>query len=181
MTELEGSAGEPRRSWSRSTERAATILSYFSFEEPRLKVATLAERLGTHPSTVYRYVEALEGAHLIERDEQPGTYKLGIRLLELSTIVLHDLAVRRHALEEMDALRDKLGLLVNLGLLRGADVVHVAHSFPIGWPRKDGPSSERCRTEHRPREGPARQPRMGRRPGQGHRIRMAALYPELHL
>ena len=136
MTEPEYRSGEPHRSWSRSTARAATILSYFSLEEPRLKIATLAERLGLHPSTVYRYVEALEGAHLLDRDEQTGTYKLGIRLVELSTVVLRDLDVRRQALDEMHTLRDKLGMLVNLAVLRDADVVHVAHAFPLGWPRE---------------------------------------------
>ena len=128
-------SSEHRRSWSRSTERAGTILSFFSLEEPRLKVTTLAERLGIHPSTVYRYLEALEAMHLIRRDQQPGTYKLGLRVVELSAVALHELEVRRHALDEMDALRDKLGMLVNLGVLRDDDVVHVAHAFPMGWPR----------------------------------------------
>ena len=90
-------SSEHRRSWSRSTERAGTILSFFSLEEPRLKVTTLAERLGIHPSTVYRYLEALEAMHLIRRDQQPGTYKLGLRVVELSAVALHELEVRRHA------------------------------------------------------------------------------------
>jgi IclR family transcriptional regulator, KDG regulon repressor len=137
MADLDLISGDRRRSWSRSTERAATILSYFSLDEPRLKVSTLAERLGLHPSSVYRYLEALESAHLIERDEQSGSYKLGLRLVELSAVVLRDLDVRRQALDEMDVLRDKLGMLVNLGVLRDAEVVHVAHAFPPGWPREN--------------------------------------------
>lgn len=136
VADLGSGSGERRRSSSRSTERAGTILSFFSLEEPRLKVKTLAERLDLHPSSVYRYLEALEAMHLIRRDQQPGTYKLGLRVVELSAIALHELEVRRHALDEMDALRDRLGMLVNLGVLRGADVVHVAHSFPAGWPRR---------------------------------------------
>ncbi len=135
--EESGSSGGRRRSWSRSTERAGTILSLFSLEEPRLKAATVSARLDLHPSTVYRYLEALEGAHLVERDQQTAAYKLGLRIVELSAVVLRDLDVRRHSLDDMDTLRDRLGTLVNLGVLCDGDVVHVAHSFPPGWPRDD--------------------------------------------
>ncbi len=125
------------RSWSRSTERASAVLACFSLDTPRLRVAQLAKRLDLHPSSVYRYLEALQGAHLVERDEQYGDYKLGLRIVELSAVVLRDLEVRRHALDEMDALRDELGLMVNLAVLLDADVVHVAHAFPPGWPREN--------------------------------------------
>ena len=37
----------------------------------------------------------------------------------------------------MDGLRDRLGLLVNLGVLRDAEVVHVAHAFPPRYPREN--------------------------------------------
>lgn len=136
-TEPSETSGERRRSWSRSTERAGTILSLFSLEEPRLKAATVSGRLDLHPSTVYRYLEALEAAHLVERDQHTAAYKLGLRIVELSAVVLRDLDVRRHSLDDMDTLRDRLGTLVNLGVLRDGDVVHVAHAFPPGWPRDD--------------------------------------------
>lgn len=113
------------------------ILSQFTCDEPVQKASGLAERLSLHPSTVYRYLEALEDAHLLERDERSGNYKLGIKVVELSAVFLRDLPVRRHALDEMDGLRDSLGLLVNLGVLRDAEVVHVAHAFPSGYPREN--------------------------------------------
>ena len=125
------------RSWSRSTERAAAILACFSLEEPRLRVSEIAKRLGLHPSSVYRYLEALEAAYLVERDEEFGGFKPSLRIVELSAVVLRNLEVRRQALDEMDSLRDELGLLVNLGVLRDADVIHVAHAFPTGWPREN--------------------------------------------
>jgi DNA-binding IclR family transcriptional regulator len=95
----------------------------------------LAEQLGMHPSSVYRYVTALEAAQLLERDVDYGGYRLGLGVLELSSIVLRDLDVRRFALDELDRLRDETGLLANLGLLKAGKVIHVAHAFPPGWPR----------------------------------------------
>ena len=122
------------RTLSRSTERAVALLTCFTPEAPRHRVADLAEQLGMHPSSVYRYVMALEAAQLLERDDSGG-YRLGLGVLELSSIVLRDLDVRRFALDELDRLRDETQLLANLGLLKAGKVIHVAHAFPPGWPR----------------------------------------------
>jgi IclR family transcriptional regulator, KDG regulon repressor len=123
------------RTLSRSTERAVALLTCFTPEAPRHRVADLAEQLGMHPSSVYRYVMALEAAQLLERDVDYGGYRLGLGVLELSSIVLRDLDVRRFALDELDRLSDETGLLANLGLLKAGKVIHVAHAFPPGWPR----------------------------------------------
>jgi DNA-binding IclR family transcriptional regulator len=88
-----------------------------------------------HPTTVWRYIGSLTASDLLERDEKSGAYRLGLRVLELSSIVLGQLEVRKHAIDEMDKLRDDTGFLTNLAMVRGADVVHIAHSFPDGWPR----------------------------------------------
>jgi IclR family transcriptional regulator, KDG regulon repressor len=123
------------RTLSRSTERAVALLTCFTPDAPRRRVADLAEQLGMHPSSVYRYVMALEAAQLLERDADYGGYRLGLGVLELSSIVLRDLDVRRFALDELDRLSDETGLLANLGLLKAGKVIHVAHAFPPGWPR----------------------------------------------
>src|SRR5262249_12720353 len=104
------------RTLSRSTERAVALLTCFTPEAPRRRVADLAEQLGMHPSSVYRYVMALEAADLLERDADYGGYRLGLGVLELSSIVLRDLDVRRFALDELDRLSDETGLLANLGM-----------------------------------------------------------------
>jgi IclR family transcriptional regulator, KDG regulon repressor len=127
--------GAAPRTLSRSTERAVALLTCFTPEAPRHRVADLAEQLGMHPSSVYRYVMALEAADLLERDVDYGGYRLGLGVLELSSIVLRDLDVRRFALDELDRLSEETGLLANLGLLKAGKVIHVAHAFPPGWPR----------------------------------------------
>jgi DNA-binding IclR family transcriptional regulator len=139
MAEPPTTSGKPAtatpRTLSRSTERAVALLTCFTPEAPRRRVADLAEQLGMHPSSVYRYVMALEAADLLERDVDYGGYRLGLGVLELSSIVLRDLDVRRFALDELDRLSDETGLLTNLGMLKGGKVIHVAHAFPPGWPR----------------------------------------------
>jgi len=124
-----------QKAQSKSTERASKILAAFTPERPLLRPSDLSTLLEVHPTTVWRYLAALEEAHLVERDPRTGSYKLGLAILQLSSLVLRQMEVRQHSVEEMDTVRDELGLLVNLGLLMDADVIHVAHAFPVGWPR----------------------------------------------
>ncbi len=120
---------------SQTIERATLLLACFSAEEPHLSLAQLATKVGLNQSTVYRYVATLQAAGLLERDERRGGYQLGLRVIELSHIVLNQLDVRKHALEEMDRLRDEQDALVSLAVLFEGDVLHIAHAVPAGWPR----------------------------------------------
>jgi DNA-binding IclR family transcriptional regulator len=138
MVEPDGAAKvgrvQPSKVRSKTVDRAALVLTCFSAEYPQLTLAQIAARLDLNQSTVYRYVATLQAVGLLERDEGKGGYRLGLQIVELAGVVLNQLAARREALPEMDRLRDDLGLLVNLAVLDGADVVHVAHSAPQGWP-----------------------------------------------
>lgn len=119
---------------SQTIDRAALILTCFSTEDPHLSLAEIASRLGVNQSSVYRYVATLQAAGLLERDERRGGYRLGLRIVELASIVLNHIPVRREAIPEMDRLREETGLLINLAVRDGGDVVHIAHSAPQGWP-----------------------------------------------
>jgi DNA-binding IclR family transcriptional regulator len=127
-------APKQRAGKSQTIERAALILACFSAEEPHLTLAELASRLNLNQSTAYRYVSTLQDAGLLERDQRRGGYRLGLRVIELSYVALNHIDVRKHALDEMDKLRDEFNLLVSLGVLFEGDVLHIAHSVPAHWP-----------------------------------------------
>jgi DNA-binding IclR family transcriptional regulator len=129
-----GTGGTGRRARSQTIERAALVLTCFSAEEPQLGLAELATRLDLNPSTVYRYVATLEDAGLLVRNQRGG-YRLGLREIELAGIALNQIEVRKHALDEMDRLRDQVNLLTNLAVLLDGDVLHLAHSAPKSVPR----------------------------------------------
>jgi IclR family acetate operon transcriptional repressor len=120
---------------SQTIERAALILACFSAEKNHFTLAELAENLGLHQSTVYRYVTTLQRAGLLSRDERHGGYRLGLRVIELANVGLNQLEVRKQALDEMDRLRDSLDMLISLGVMFEGDVLHVAHAVPKEWPR----------------------------------------------
>jgi DNA-binding IclR family transcriptional regulator len=125
----------PRSGESQTVARAGLILACFSSEEPHQTLAELAAKLGLNQSTVYRYVAALQTAGLLERDGRRGGYRLGPRVIELSNVALNQSEVRKQALDEMDPLRDRLSMLVSLGVLLEGDVLHIAHAVPAHWPR----------------------------------------------
>jgi DNA-binding IclR family transcriptional regulator len=125
----------PAGAKSQTVERATLVLACFSAAEPHLTLAELAGKLELHPSTLYRYVAALQDAGLLERDRRRGGYQLGPRVIELAGIALNQIEVRKHALDELEALRDEVGLLTNLGVLFEGDVLHIEQAWPRGVPR----------------------------------------------
>lgn len=120
---------------SQTVERATLVLACFSAAEPHLTLADLAAKLDLHPSTLYRYVASLQDAGLLERDRRRGGYQLGPRVIELAGIALNQIEVRKHAQDELEALRDESGLLTNLGVLFEGDVLHIEQAWPRGVPR----------------------------------------------
>ena len=120
---------------SKTIERAGRILACFTDAEPHLSLTDLAAKLELNPSTAYRYIASLQHAGLLERDLRQGGYRLGLRVIELAGVALNQIEVRKHALDELDRLRDETNLLSNLGVLFEGDVLHLAQSAPKDVPR----------------------------------------------
>ena len=85
---------------------------------------TLAQASGLHPSTAHRILGALVNDRLVERAD-PGSYRLGIRLLELGNLVKARINVREHALPHMRDLHAATGEAVNLSVRRDDEIVYV--------------------------------------------------------
>ena len=84
----------------------------------------LALETGLHPSTAHRILAVMVENRLVDRIE-PGTYRLGIRLLELGNLVRMRLNVRQEALPFMQSLHDHIRETVNLSVRQGDEVVYV--------------------------------------------------------
>jgi len=119
---------------SQTVERAGLILGCFTPEHPHLTLAELAKQLELNESTAYRYIVSLQQGGLLERDRRQGGYRIGLRVIELAGIALNQIEVRKHALDDLDSLRDQTCLMANLGVLIEGDVLHLAQS-----PTKDIP------------------------------------------
>jgi DNA-binding IclR family transcriptional regulator len=60
----------------------------------------------------------------VERGD-PGTYRLGMRLLELGNLVKERIGMRETALPQMRELHARIGESVNLGVRQGDEIVYV--------------------------------------------------------
>lgn len=84
----------------------------------------LALQTKLHPSTAHRILGVMVDNRLVDRVE-PGTYRLGIRLLELGNLVKSRISVRQEALPYMQGLHRQLGETVNLSVRHDDEVVYV--------------------------------------------------------
>lgn len=117
------SAAEPR-SGIQVIERMMSLLDALSHSESALGLKQLALETGLHPSTAHRILAAMAGAGFVER-QGAGSYRLGIRLLELGNLVKARLDIRAAALPQMEELHRRLGESVNLGIRQGDEIVYI--------------------------------------------------------
>ena len=84
----------------------------------------LATETRLHPSTAHRILSVMVDNRLVDRIE-PGTYRLGIRLLELGSLVKSRISVRQEALPHMQDLHQELGETVNLSVRHDDEMVYI--------------------------------------------------------
>jgi DNA-binding IclR family transcriptional regulator len=101
-----------------------TLLDVLSHHAEPVSLKQLALDSGLHPSTAHRILSAMTASGFVERSD-PGTYRLGMRLLELGNIVKTRIGVRETALPPMRELHARIGESVNLGVRQGDSIVYV--------------------------------------------------------
>ncbi|MFA6442495.1 MAG: IclR family transcriptional regulator [Sterolibacterium sp.] len=105
-------------------ERMMKLLDVLSYFHEPVSLKQLALETGLHPSTAHRILGAMTANGFVERVE-PGTYQLGIRLLELGNLVKSRINIRDSAMPLMQRLHRELGESVNLGVRQGDEIVYV--------------------------------------------------------
>ena len=105
-------------------ERMMKLLDVLADYHDPVSLKQLALETGLHPSTAHRILAAMAVSGFVERAD-PGTYRLGIRLLELGNVVKSRINIRSAAMPQMQALHEKIGESVNLGVRQGDDIIYV--------------------------------------------------------
>lgn len=85
---------------------------------------SLAAATGLHPSTAHRILNVMVQNGFADRAD-PGSYRLGMRFLELGNIVRSRLSVRDIALPHMRELAAATGETVNLSIRQGDEIIYV--------------------------------------------------------
>ena len=81
-------------------ERMFLLMDVLASREEAVSLKEISERTGLHPSTAHRILNDLAIGRFVERPES-GSYRLGMRLLELGNLVKGRLSVRDAALVPM--------------------------------------------------------------------------------
>lgn len=105
-------------------ERMMKLLDVLALHADPTPLKQVALESGLHPSTAHRILGAMAQSGFVEREEG-GTYRLGIRLLELGSLVKSRISLRETAMPAMLRLHALTGESVNLGIRDGDEIVYV--------------------------------------------------------
>ncbi len=110
-----------------SVDRAVAILLQLQGAR-RLRLSELAARLSLPNSTVHGIVATLVARGLVEQDAS-GRYALGPGVLRLSNVYLDSNELRLRSLTWTEALAERSGCAVRVGVPLGDDIVVIQHVF----------------------------------------------------
>ena len=109
-------------------ERMFTLIDVLASREEAVSLKEISEKAGLHPSTAHRILNDLATGRFVDRP-QPGSYRLGMRLLELGNLVKGRLNVRDAALLPMRELHKQIQQPENLSLRQGDEIVYVERAY----------------------------------------------------
>ncbi|MBU3614648.1 IclR family transcriptional regulator [Polynucleobacter sp. Latsch14-2] len=120
--------GEAGKTAIQVLERMMNLLDALAEHEESSSLKVLAEQTGLHPSTAHRILNDMVACRMVERGDG-GTYRLGLRLLELGNLVKARLSVREAAQVPMRALHKLTGETINLSVRQGDEIVYVDRAY----------------------------------------------------
>lgn len=109
-------------------ERMFSLIDMLASREEAISLKEISTKTGLHPSTAHRILNDLAVGRFVDRPE-PGSYRLGMRLLELGNLVKGRLNVRDTALTPMRELHKLTQQPVNLSMRQGDEIVYIERAF----------------------------------------------------
>src|SRR5688500_12546888 len=93
-------ANDEHKSPIQVIDRMMRLLEVLAQHPEPLGLKQIAQYTGLHPSTAHRILSSMSADRMVDRIE-PGSYRLGMRLLELGNLVKSRISVRELALPLM--------------------------------------------------------------------------------
>ncbi len=109
-------------------ERMFSLIDVLASREEAISLKEISEKTGLHPSTTHRILNDLAVGRFVDRPEA-GSYRLGMRLLELGNLVKGRLSVRDAALLPMRELHKLTEQPVNLSMRQGDEIVYIERAY----------------------------------------------------
>ncbi len=109
-------------------ERSFALLDMLASQQEPVSLKDISAHTGLHPSTAHRILNDLAIGRYVDRP-QAGSYRLGMRLLELGNLVKARLDVREAALGPMRELHRLTQQPVNLSMRQGDEIIYIERSY----------------------------------------------------
>ena len=110
-------------------DRMMRLLDALAARSDPVSLKELASSTELHPSTAHRILNDLVVGRFVDRGESAGTYRLGMRLLELGNLVKARLDVREAAIGPMRELHKVTHQPVNLSMRQGDEIVYIERTY----------------------------------------------------
>jgi IclR family KDG regulon transcriptional repressor len=101
----------------KSLEHGLRLLEILSEQSSEISNKELSERLGMHPSSIYRLLNTLQARNYVARNPQTKGYRLGVNIIHLGEAAKRGVNLVRQAHHYMTILADSSGLTVCLSVL----------------------------------------------------------------
>lgn len=109
-------------------ERMFSLIGVLAAQNEPVSLKHISAVTGLHPSTAHRILNDLAIGRFVERPEA-GSYRLGMRFLELGNLVKARLDVRDAALAPMRELHKLTHQPVNLSVRQGDEIVYIERTY----------------------------------------------------
>ena len=109
-------------------ERMFMLIDVLAERDEAMSLKEISQKTGLHPSTTHRILNDLTLGRYVDRPEA-GSYRLGMRLLELGNAVKSRLDVREAALAPMRELHKQIQQPVNLSMRQGDEIVYIERAY----------------------------------------------------
>ncbi|MFW6026691.1 MAG: IclR family transcriptional regulator [Candidatus Woesearchaeota archaeon] len=109
-----------------SVKKCFAILEELARSNGSLKISDISKKLKYPISTTHRFLTSLMDIGYVSQDLENGEYYLGVKLLTLSSPVLHNLDLRKVCMPFLKKLQARTGETANLVVLDSDEVMYVA-------------------------------------------------------
>lgn len=108
-----------------ATQRMFAILEALADETEGLRLTEIGRRVGLHKSTVSRFLASMERRGYVEKLEDKGIFRLGLRFVELSSVYLNKLELKTEAQPFLQRLAALSTQAVYLAVPDQAEIIYI--------------------------------------------------------
>jgi len=106
-------------------DRALNILELLAVSKNGMGVTEIGQKTGLHKSTAHRLLNALFERGYVEKAVSGGTYKIGLKIVELSGLYFNNVELKAEAADFLRKLADESTQSVQLAAIVDGEVVYI--------------------------------------------------------